>query len=329
MLVQISKEDITTIFRIIDKYDVNDDEIDAIERLTDYDMNREIQENKLTFQQIKKLEKLEDLLYEALQTYIKKNADYGDSFSKSYKEFGITAPVVRMNDKMERLKSLTKADAKVKDESIRDTLIDLANYAMMTVIELEEEEEKIKECEDLITERLEVRGQKIGRVDLGAINDTMQKLNHINGLTNSIGDKGPVGEPAMVLDKNGKPITLKEVKTGLKTGCYRGYQIYIRHIRDVLTLQFPSGYYCGYVALPFTHPFYGEDYHDLDELEVHGGLTCSGYLDFSDSYLLGFDCGHGGDDIKVQNEDYTLAECKKLVDQLIKVYGKEIDKRDI
>ena len=140
MLVQISKEDMNTLFEIIDKYDVDDDEIDAIERLTDYDMNREIQENKLTLEQIRKLEKLEELFYTALQTYIKKNIDYGDSFSKSYKEFGLTAPIVRMSDKLERLKSLTKADAQVKDESIRDTLIDLGNYAFMTALELESED---------------------------------------------------------------------------------------------------------------------------------------------------------------------------------------------
>ena len=148
----------STIFRIIDKYDVDDDEIDAIERLTDYDMNREEQENKLTFQQIRKLEKLEDLLYEALQTYIKKNTDYGDSFAKSYEEFGITAPIIRMSDKLERLKSLSKAEARVKDESIRDTLIDLANYAIMTVVELDMEDEKAKaskkEFEHVVNVRL-------------------------------------------------------------------------------------------------------------------------------------------------------------------------------
>ncbi len=281
-----------------------------------------------------KTDRMAVIMREMLKTYRDKNADYGDSFAKSYEEFGMTAPVVRMSDKMERLKSLSKAEASVKDESIRDTLIDLANYAMMTVVEIEEEERnkknrpnwmtlclgeevKIKECEDPMTERLETRGQDVDKAKQKAINDIMQETYRINGLTNSIGDRGPVGEPGITLDKNGKPITLKEVAPGLKTGVYRGYQIYIRHVRDFPTPRFPSGYYCGYVALHFTHPFYGKDYQDLDGLEVHDSLTFSGYLDFSDYYLLGFDCGHGGDDIKVQNEDYTLAECKKLVDQLI------------
>lgn len=65
-----------------------------------------------------------------------KNHDYGDSFKKSIKEFGIIASVVRMSDKMERVKQLVKVKDSMVDESIRDTLMDLANYAIMTIIEL-------------------------------------------------------------------------------------------------------------------------------------------------------------------------------------------------
>lgn len=84
-----------------------------------------------------KYDKLKDLTNEILGIYVKKNTDYGDSFSKSFDEFGIIAPVVRMSDKMERIKTLTKSeDVKVTDESIRDTLVDLANYALMTVVEM-------------------------------------------------------------------------------------------------------------------------------------------------------------------------------------------------
>ena len=74
-------------------------------------------------------------LYEA------KNADYGDSFGKSYKEYGLTMSCIRLEDKLNRLKSLNfSRSIKVKDESIEDTLMDLANYAIMTLIELEGEE---------------------------------------------------------------------------------------------------------------------------------------------------------------------------------------------
>lgn len=69
--------------------------------------------------------------------FIAKNADYGDSFKLSIYEFGIMAGIVRINDKINRLKSLMKSDALV-NESIKDTLLDLANYAIMTAGEMEE-----------------------------------------------------------------------------------------------------------------------------------------------------------------------------------------------
>ena len=71
--------------------------------------------------------------------YEKKNADYGDSFGKSFKEYGLTMTCIRLEDKLNRLKALTKNKAQVEDESITDTLMDLANYAIMTIIELEGE----------------------------------------------------------------------------------------------------------------------------------------------------------------------------------------------
>lgn len=75
--------------------------------------------------------------------YEKKNHDYGDSFHQSYLEEGMAMPRIRLGDKFNRFKTLTKGQncIAVKDESIRDTLLDLANYAIMTIMELEEKEE--------------------------------------------------------------------------------------------------------------------------------------------------------------------------------------------
>lgn len=67
--------------------------------------------------------------------YERKNHDYGDSFGKSFLEYGMAMPCIRLEDKLNRLKSLTKADAEVMDETIDDTLMDLANYAIMTLVE--------------------------------------------------------------------------------------------------------------------------------------------------------------------------------------------------
>ena len=71
--------------------------------------------------------------------YERKNKDYGDSFGKSFNEYGMTMSCIRLEDKLNRLKALTKPGViqQVQDESIRDTLLDLANYSIMTVIELD------------------------------------------------------------------------------------------------------------------------------------------------------------------------------------------------
>lgn len=74
-----------------------------------------------------------DVLDNMLDVYTVKNNDYGDSFSKQLDEFGVLASIVRMSDKVERLKTLSNGiSAMVKNESIEDTLLDLANYSAMT-----------------------------------------------------------------------------------------------------------------------------------------------------------------------------------------------------
>lgn len=75
-----------------------------------------------------------DITDNMTKTYVAKNHDYGDSFNQSLYKFGLTASIVRMNDKMNRLETLISKKAEVKNESIEDTLLDLANYAIMTVM---------------------------------------------------------------------------------------------------------------------------------------------------------------------------------------------------
>lgn len=92
------------------------------------------------------------------ETYEKKNHDYGNSFDKSLDKFGLIASVVRLGDKMNRIESLTRKTVQnpeypsisvkdanlVKDESIRDTLLDMANYAIMTVMWMDNQ----KKCDN-------------------------------------------------------------------------------------------------------------------------------------------------------------------------------------
>lgn len=72
--------------------------------------------------------------------YKEKNADYGDSFHHTFLEEGMAMARIRLSDKLNRFKNLSRNPdcQKVNDESIKDTLLDLANYALMTVLELEE-----------------------------------------------------------------------------------------------------------------------------------------------------------------------------------------------
>ena len=82
-----------------------------------------------------------EIATELNQLYERKNRDYGDSFHISFLEEGMAMARIRLGDKLNRFKTLTKSDRQmVTDESIRDTLIDLANYAIMTVMELDRKE---------------------------------------------------------------------------------------------------------------------------------------------------------------------------------------------
>jgi len=86
-----------------------------------------------------KYEKHAEICKQLNQIYRDKNHDYGDSFGETYKKLGIISAVTRITDKVNRLQSLCTKEHKVEDESIRDTLMDLANYAIMTIIEIEGE----------------------------------------------------------------------------------------------------------------------------------------------------------------------------------------------
>lgn len=75
--------------------------------------------------------------------YERKNHDYGNSFSDTFEKLGAVSAVTRMYDKMNRIVSLVSTkEQKANDESLRDTLIDIANYAVMTIMELDKRKEQ-------------------------------------------------------------------------------------------------------------------------------------------------------------------------------------------
>lgn len=73
--------------------------------------------------------------------YKQKNSDYGSSFSKLFKKCGMTYAYGHLAEKIERIDSLSNNDAKVQGESMIDSLYDLANYSILTIMEIEKRKE--------------------------------------------------------------------------------------------------------------------------------------------------------------------------------------------
>lgn len=76
---------------------------------------------------------------ENYQTFLAKNADYGNSFEKSLNDFGYVAGIVRISDKYNRLYNHLTQNKQNVSESLIDTLNDMANYCMMLSVWMEEE----------------------------------------------------------------------------------------------------------------------------------------------------------------------------------------------
>ncbi len=71
--------------------------------------------------------------------YEEKNKNYGDSFHQTFLEEGFAMARIRLSDKLSRFKTLTRTGSNgTDDEPIRDTLLDLANYAIMTIMEVDD-----------------------------------------------------------------------------------------------------------------------------------------------------------------------------------------------
>lgn len=86
-----------------------------------------------------------ELTKKMAETYERKNHDYGNSFDVSMNEEGLAAARIRLGDKWLRFKQLSKGkEALVKDESIRDTLLDMANYCIMTVMWMDNQDKVCK-----------------------------------------------------------------------------------------------------------------------------------------------------------------------------------------
>ncbi len=89
-----------------------------------------------------RVDQLKRVQNEALELFSRKNRDYGDAFAT----YGTVGVLVRMGDKIMRLQNITnRGTTLVDDEKLRDTLIDLHNYAGMAVMLLDETSETSKD----------------------------------------------------------------------------------------------------------------------------------------------------------------------------------------
>ena len=78
--------------------------------------------------------------------YEKKNADYGGSVTDTFEKYGMISFLVRLTDKLNRASNLSmNKTRKVADERLEDTLLDLANYALLALVELKDVENKVFE----------------------------------------------------------------------------------------------------------------------------------------------------------------------------------------
>ena len=82
-----------------------------------------------------RVEQMKLIQTESLQLFTKKNIYYGDAFAK----YCVIGVLMRIEDKLQLSMSITKNGVHlINDEGIRDTLIDLHNYAAMALMLIDE-----------------------------------------------------------------------------------------------------------------------------------------------------------------------------------------------
>ena len=81
-------------------------------------------------------EDFKEIVSGMFETFVKKNHDYGNSFHDLFVEFGPIVSVIHLKEKLNRIDSLVRGEKAYVTESIKDSLLDLANYAVLTLMEL-------------------------------------------------------------------------------------------------------------------------------------------------------------------------------------------------
>ncbi|QTJ54258.1 nucleotide modification associated domain-containing protein [Dolosigranulum pigrum] len=152
-----------------------------------------------------------DLLDELLETYEKKNSDYGDSFKQTHLQFGEIAGLVRISDKVNRLVSLSKKTPDNQNyESKRDTYMDLANYCLMQVLVMEETESTELTGQDWFKKVQDDLRKHIGVLGGDALEITDKSMTEEFNTDDYIQHKGPWGSKDMLLSNKSIDNTPKD-----------------------------------------------------------------------------------------------------------------------
>lgn len=86
-----------------------------------------------------RINQMNEIQQTAMELFKKKNIDYGDAFAK----YGVIGVLMRIEDKIQRSLSITKNGVNlINDEGIKDTLLDLHNYAAMALMLLNENKDE-------------------------------------------------------------------------------------------------------------------------------------------------------------------------------------------
>ena len=127
---------------------------------------KEEKEGKDKIKKPTRLEQMQAVHKEALDLFEQKNADYGDAFAN----YGPVGVLVRMGDKISRLQSITASGVNlVEEEKIRDTLIDLYNYAAMAIMLIDENDGTKKQENVFIASKETSQEEVIQRVMSGEV----------------------------------------------------------------------------------------------------------------------------------------------------------------
>lgn len=138
-----------------------------------------------------RIEQFRAVQQEGLDLFTRKNRDYGDAFA----DYGVVGVLVRMGDKIRRLQNISNTGVTlVQDESLRDTLIDLHNYAAMAVLlidsnekidysveELEKEVEVEEEVENIIVNQAESYSKHTWWVPSASVNEEYEVVQYHDG----------------------------------------------------------------------------------------------------------------------------------------------------